>query len=495
MEPDPVDTPGANRCLHIDGEHAVGNAELRASTFRELPVEWSWNGCRLKATADRYGMRPLFYAAWDNRIAISTSLCGVLQSGAPADLDEVALSVFLRSGSFLGNDTPFRYVRVLPPSGTLTWEAGDLEVRGSGPFIARRLSISRREAVDGYIEYFRHAIARRYAESFVLALSGGRDSRHITLELARQGRLPEFFVTSSWVPEQAPIADLIAARLGRPHLVVPGVDKLHKSERDKNARTNLAALDHAWFLPVARALSGNVNYDGIGGDVLSAGLFLEPWNFDLFQRDQLEALARRLLQPGNSSSIKIELPYEAAVARVVEELRLHREAPNPVGSFIFWNRTRRSIGASAFSLIPGPVYAPYLDADLWDFLSGLPAEMLLSHRFHDETIARAYPEFSDIPYAPKACNSFGPAPYAIAGLKSLLRPARYVDGARMSLRLLRSLLVPRFHVQMKGVFEQSAYLQQLSACSACALATGQTCRRATVLSRGAVEQPDLVTAR
>ncbi len=459
--------PGANPFLHIHGTQAVGHAELQPGTFRELPVRWSWNGTCLSAAGDRYGMRPLFYAAWDNHFAISTSLCGVLRAGAPADLDETALSVFLRFGSFLGEDTPFRHVRVLPPSGTLSWRAGELNVSGSGPIIARRLNISRTAAIEAYIERFRRAIARRLVPTFVLALSGGRDSRHIALELARQGRLPEFIVTSRWVPDEARIAALIAARLGCAHVVVPGVSNLRKAECAKNGCTNLSTLEHAWFLPVAAQLAGRVSYDGIAGDVLSTGTLLEPWNLELFEKDRLEELARRLLQRGNSPSIRIALSYDAAVARMVQELRLHREAPNPVGSFFFWNRTRRTVASCPFGLVPGFVYAPFLDDDLWDFLSGLPAEMLITHRFHDETIARTYPEFSDIPYAPKQFTAFPPAPYAVQGLRSLLRPARYIGRARMSLRLIRDFILPRFHIEAKGVFEQLAYLQELSRCSQC----------------------------
>ncbi len=454
--------------LNVQGASVSGQTHLCEFGLTELPRHWSWDGRRLRASSDPYGMRPLFYAAWADRIVLSTSICGALQSGAPRDIDEAALSVFFRLGTFLGNDTPFRSVRLMPPRGSLTWEDGKLQISGDFARLAKPLSLTRKDAIDGYIDLFRQAIARRPAENFALALSGGRDSRHIALELSRQHRLPEFIVTSCWPhPEEARIAGLIASRLGRPHRVVSAGD-LPGCEWKKNARTNFAALEHGWFVPVADALSGRVSYDGIGGDVLSAGLFLEEWNLGLFEKRRFEELARRLVTPGRIPTWNIDLPYDAAMDRVIQELRFHSNAANPVGSFYFWSRTRRMIGSSAFNLIPGTVYAPYLDPDLWEFLSGLPARMFLDHTFHTETIARAYPEFADVPYAASKSMRFPYSRYALRALASLRRPARYVSTGPMSLRLLRTLMSPRFRTEADWLGCHLTYIQQLSACSTCA---------------------------
>ena len=212
---------GASRDAHlyIDGLNVNGQTHLVRSWPAESAVKWGWDGRRLTASADPYGMRPLFYAAWEGRIVLSTSVCGALQSGAPRELDNAALSVFFRLGAFLGGDTPFRAIRVLPPAGTLAWEDGKLQITGEHARLARPLELTRIGAMDGYIDLFRQAIARRPAESFVLALSGGRDSRHIALELARQNRLPDFIVTADWpVREEARVAAMIANRLGCRHL-------------------------------------------------------------------------------------------------------------------------------------------------------------------------------------------------------------------------------------------------------------------------------------
>jgi hypothetical protein len=47
------------------------------------------------------------------------------------------------------------------------------------------------------------------------------------------------------------------------------------------------------------------------------------------------------------------------------------------------------------------VITPYLEPTLFEFLSRIPPEFTWDHDLHTETIARAYPEWADIPYSGK----------------------------------------------------------------------------------------------
>src|SRR6185437_14052112 len=84
---------------------------------------------------------------------------------------------------------------------------------------------------------------------------------------------------------------------------------------------------------------------------------------------------------------------DLAITRVSRELRLHLDAPNPIGSYIFWNRTRREIALVPFGLwnAAGRVMTPYLDPAVFELLASLPAEMFLDKQFHPDVIRRAYP--------------------------------------------------------------------------------------------------------
>jgi asparagine synthetase B (glutamine-hydrolysing) len=121
-----------------------------------------------------------------------------VEAGAPTGFDEAALAVFLRLGFFLGDDTPFQSIRTLPPDGTLTWEAGTVTISGGYRFV-RPQRLSRDAAIDGFIDLFRQAMSRRppAGQDVVVPLSGGRDSRHILLELCESGHRPSYTVTIS----------------------------------------------------------------------------------------------------------------------------------------------------------------------------------------------------------------------------------------------------------------------------------------------------------
>jgi asparagine synthase (glutamine-hydrolysing) len=94
---------------------------------------------------------------------------------------------------------------------------------------------------------------------------------------------------------------------------------------------------------------------------------------------------------------------EIAVQHLIEELKKHKDAPNPVGAFYFWNRTRREIALAPFSILGQgtKVLMPYLEPTLFDFLSAVPGEDLLDKKFHTETITFAYPKYAHIPYEEK----------------------------------------------------------------------------------------------
>ena len=152
-------------------------------------------------------------------------------------------------------------------------------------------------------------------------------------------------------------------------------------------------------------------YDGIAGDVLSQSKFLEPDLDAVFHRENPEAICDALFARHASSFRVIRVllngPLQACLdsgvarSRLAREITRHLGRPNPVGSFIFWNRTRRGIALAPYSLLRSidRVYAPFVDHDLFDFLTTLPSGMLIDHRFHDDTIARAYPQFAHVPYA------------------------------------------------------------------------------------------------
>ncbi len=228
-------------------------------------------------------------------------------------------------------------------------------------------------------------------------------------------------------------------------MLVPPTQPTVRSELRRNVETHFCADEHGWIFDLRDALRGRVNllYDGLAGDVLSAGLFLNQENLTLMREARFADLARRLIAEENVEAFVTQVfgeeekcsLGEIASGRLAEELEAHAGAANPLGSFFFWNRTRREIALSPFSIFRMfHVHVPFLDDELFDFLTSLPAEHFLDHTFHDEAIARSYPQWSQVPYATKHSAPFSRRRMCFAW--QTLRWLRAHTSERLKLRYL-----------------------------------------------------------
>jgi asparagine synthase (glutamine-hydrolysing) len=417
LQREAVDTftvSGAVEC-HV-GHRVTGRDGAADGVF----AGWHWDGRHLTIAQDRYGLFPLFAWLTPASCALATEITDLFAIGAPRALDADALSIFLRFGFYLGDDTPFAAIRALPPQARLTWHEDGPRLEGSRPPVARH-DISRAAAVDGFIDLFRVAIGRRLPRTaYTLPLSGGKDSRHILLELLRQGVPPTQAATLAHFPPRAntdiAIAKALSARAGISHYVIPQRTVRSAAERTKNARTHFCADEHVQWVALADYLAGvtTETHDGLAGDVLSQSTYLtpelharfdsgEPANVvDLMLGGSANANTELALQTLVARRFLADATLERARARLLREVGTHIGAPNPIGSFYFWNRTRREIALGPYALMRDiTAYAPYLDADLFDLLAGLPATLLMDRQLHTEAIAKAYPAFADVPYESK----------------------------------------------------------------------------------------------
>lgn len=383
-------------------------------------------------------------------------LVEIAKLASSLSLDYGALNIFLRAGIFLNGATPFREIRrICPP-----------------PLIAKPIEISRAEAIDAYIDLFDQAVRKRIAPRSVLALSGGADSRHILLSLHAQKALPEYVLTVAIPgrPTEVRIAAQIASRvLVRHKVTAPLPDHAFTDERWKNEASDFMSLEHGWFSHVGQQRDQLGWWDGIAGDVLSAGLFLRERNLQMFRNNRLDELADSLIPTGRVPYFRDQSLFVRtdAVNAVRVELAKHKQAPNPVGSFYFWNRTRIQIAASTFGLLSPndqPILTPYLDRELWNFLSALPAEMLIDHKLHTDAISRGYPEFADIPYfkekvRPDPAFVRTRARSLFTGL--LTRPRFNLEWPHAMIRSARSLLDAQYRDSQDWMLPFSVYGQQL----------------------------------
>ncbi len=385
-------------------------------------AEWNWDGERLFARTDYYGMMPIFYYARDGEVAVSTSLVRLIAEGAPADLDCPAIAAFLRLSTFIGDDTPFKHIRMLPQHGELKWDAGRLTVTGGVPLI-REQTLSAEQAIDGVIALFSQSIRRRHPAGgrVAIPLSGGHDSRHILLELCKQGVKPALCVTVEQ-DDEADIARIVADALGIPQTVLRFDEGWFRNEVRKDVLSHFTSAELVEFMCLGDFLLRNrtdVSYDGIAGDMLLEGPALkvtERRSVETRSPDELaeayfnfygpiEESLDRLLGPEYRES----MDRRVAVERFVREWTRHGESHNPHTSFYFWARTRRHAGMSPYGMLSGvpTVFSPYLDRDFFEFMFSLPTEIVLSRVLQDGAMARAYPEYAHLPYASESRDRKG----------------------------------------------------------------------------------------
>lgn len=430
-----------------------------------LFVKWRWDGQRLEVISSPYGFAPVYYYATPTEICVSTSILSILDCGAPRELDRPALALFLRLGFYVGTDTPFAHIKAIPRSGSLTWSACTSVRADNSRLDPAPAPIRRDEAIEKYASLFSEAMRRLAPRSddFAVPLSGGRDSRHILLELLRQGFQPKFCLTTQRTPpignEDIRIASELTKALHLKHIVVEWPKWRLRYDELTNQMTSFCTDEEACFMPLLPPLEQVQEvYDGIAGGVLSAGDYLDPDALRSFQDGRLEEAAKRIMdfwhhetswfRTALSSSILKACPYSLAMERLVQELREFSLSHNPLTAFYFWNRTRREISLYTFSMLSNYTdpLCPYLDQELLRFLLSSPAELILDHQFHTDTIHSAFPAYRNIPFGGREESSRSDGTYwnrlSIELACYLLRHlrSRFVNCPRLIPSILRHAL-------------------------------------------------------
>lgn len=381
-------------------------------------ASWRWADDQLVVRTSIFGGLPLFYACPDNTVVVSTSLTTFLAKGLVTDYDYAALSLFFQLGWFVGDSTPFKNVKAFLPNTDFRW-SGNVTHHAWNYIFPEPNTLSREECKQRFQfllnQSIREALEKISDEKKIgLPLSGGRDSRHILFALLEQGRRPDIAVTvgetSKSELNDARVAASIAAYFDIPHIPLPGSTVTSRNqEEEKNIACSFSALEHGWGLQIGQELEQrgmHCAFDGIGGDVLSAGLFADRRKTELFDKGALETLATEILGARHSDKLflkqwKLMADYESAAELLQTELRLHVSANNPVNSFYFWNRTRRAIGAYTFGMLGRrvSVLTPYLKQDIIELLLSCSPDFFLDKNFHNEVISSNYPEFQHLEYA------------------------------------------------------------------------------------------------
>lgn len=463
-----------------------------ASGDNGIFVKWKSDDTSLILQNDSYGMYPVYYSSSSKELHFSSNIECLVRNEEDCQLDDEAIAVFLRAEWYIGNSTPFLNIKALPPGALLRFDKNGCQISSSPMTVGKAGQVTTRDqAIERYGELFHNSMNKFLVNisniKVGVPLSGGRDSRHILFDMVASGCTPHSCLTMKKQPpradEDARIAKEVCDFLNIKHILLNQDSSFLDSELSKNRLTNFCALSHSWLLPLSRFLRDEgyeAIFDGIGGDMLSSGLELTRERLSLYRSEKYSQLANNIL--GNEALIANLLTEPAyrrfnrdlAIRAVITELEKHVHAPNPVGQMLFWNRTRRYIALAPWGILNQQLYsfAPYLDHELYSFLTSLPAEYFLDHSFHEQTISQKYPQYAHIPYEAKS----PPIKYERASvnypqiyelLRYFIREFTNYPMYRPIFiypRLVKSLLTTKYYNRSNHLYRIPIYLDQLRRC-------------------------------
>lgn len=398
----------------------------QTSSGPSLTAGWlCLEGGAVEIYADRLGMIPIFYALFDAVLLVSDSLKEITSHLPRSRPDDDAISVFLSLGYYVGDTTPVQSVKVLGPGQRVSWKDGEVvnsidQTLKQSPYLG-----STADAIEDYQRLFNTSVGRRIPKGVgVLPISGGRDSRHILLELVRQHAPPPCVLTLE--SPEASSALTLAMKVGVECRVASREKGVRKKHIEKNRLNHYLADENAWYLDVLPHLFGTL-FDGLGGDVLSNGLYYDSQLSGLIREGKCARAAELLTRWHDVKTRFLCRRFrklwcrERAATFIESELSKYSECPNPLKEFIFWNRTRREIAlipiAMAMSRVP--VVLPYVDDELLSFLLSLPEDPFGSIALHDAVIQRAYPDARSVPYGNDASKA--PSPLGLRHRAAFIR--------------------------------------------------------------------------
>jgi len=449
-------------------------------------AEWTWDGTELVVRNDRLGFSPMFWFANKDGIGVSPVLAELIPHLDSRELDDDALAVFLRFRSFIGEDTPFREIRALPPGATLRWSGGIARLEALGPIRFEAEPGARGRRQGDYAEVVRDAVGRALDSipgRTALPLTGGLDSRLLLYSMLHLRRPPELCVTVRHHPprqdEDAELAAELAREVGLPHVVLDQErDRLGQQLRNFH-RTHLCTHEHAWYHPLPEYVrtAGFASFlDGIGGDLQAEPNYITQGVNRLMDAGRMEDAAASILKEGYlpstiAANTHKRWSHERAVAHLVRHAAAFQGAADPWGNFRLFTRTRRNVALMPWSLHLGGAVglAPFLDRSVVELLGPIPWQELADRTFRKAVLADAYPNQPPLPNEHADFSSTRDRRQVLAYGRSVARWAGgrlwrspFLEPSFLPLRLVRAHLDRGYSRELPMACELSVYLLELA---------------------------------
>jgi asparagine synthase (glutamine-hydrolysing) len=309
--------------VHLYEELGVDGLQRLSGMF--ACAIWDSRHRSLLLARDRFGKKPLYYAALDQRslpsgLYFGSELKCLRAAGVPLEQDREALQLYLLLGYIPDPWTPYLGIRKLTPGGWLRCDAGGRIEEGrywSLPVPCEQSSaaFSQLEASDYVRNLFDQAVQRRLIADVPVGafLSGGIDSTSVVASMALQSPCPvKTFSIGFEEPgfNELPLAAALAAKYGTEHhemTVRPdSVDLVSKLVRHFDEPFGDSSAIPTYLVSQFAAQHVKVALTGDGGDELFAGY---ESVLDLHRRRFLDRVPTPLL--ALVSRLADRLPYSA----------------------------------------------------------------------------------------------------------------------------------------------------------------------------------------
>lgn len=393
-----ADHPVAAEYLRLIGgerivETPVIQARLVGSPDRrdERGVSWSWatpgpagswrqiseerGGCGLVRDEDGWvlftdavGMNPILVRPLDDVVLFGDSVEALAAVGPALVPDWQAWAETIAIGAPLGERTHFSGIRRLGPARAL--RIGDDGSVGAIGYLPAWTTYTRSPVrPEAMAEALEDALPDEDGEPPAIPLSGGWDSRILAaLALRRYRRFPEAWTVGQddGRDRDLDLSPAVAGALGlTQHVVTQPLSGWPEMAGEARRRMEFATWLHTWFIPLVREMRGAVPafLDGLAGDVIVKGLFVDEELLEAPAGDHLPLLFARL----GGDPERFDRLFRDEVAPVLLEAAredflaaagVFEGHVNQLALAVLQTRTARAIAPAALRLF-GPEVRPW----------------------------------------------------------------------------------------------------------------------------------------
>lgn len=336
---------------------------------------------------DRYGSRPFYLWQEGSFFAWSSEVKGFFaMKGFKKTIDPEAVTCFLQYGHFLGTQTWFNNVRLMPAATVIYIDITQSSANSQNRYWTWSevpiQNIKFEDAVETTIQLVRKAVEKCYSPGLKtgLLLSGGIDSRMILAALPEGASIP-LFTFGEPTSDDMVIAAELADKVKMPHHILPMTQDQWWESRPKGAWQTDGMVNAFHLHNTAHRDTMKLDCDIVlnGHSINLGGYLITHYNCRVDK-----AYARRCF--GASASLT---GWDDAY------FDIDRQGPYFLEAVI---RHKSLYGGVNFAKTI-EMRRPFLDNDLLGFAYGLPDEYRANYRLYLHVVNKLSPElFGDIPW-------------------------------------------------------------------------------------------------